>query len=81
MLTCSLFPYLRGRRVLAMTGSEILGWAIGIEMRVWKVLWAYGCLVSVVGEGFEGDWDSYDPSFLGRWMALVARCVMCEGVT
>ena len=55
-----------------MTGSEILGWAIGIEMRVYKGLWAYGCLGSGADEGFEGHWDNYDPSFVGRWMALVA---------
>ena len=54
-----------------MIGSEILEWAIGIETRVWKGWWGYGYLESGVDEGIEGDWDSYDPSFVGRWMALV----------
>jgi hypothetical protein len=41
--------------VLAMTGFEILGWARGIEMRVWKELWAYGCLEFGADGGFEGE--------------------------
>jgi len=38
-----------------MTGSAILGWVIGIEMRVWRGLWAYYYLEIGADGDFEGD--------------------------